>query len=128
MSNRAESFFENKEEALKFHQTRRAKVQKIPLLWQWFSSNPALTNKEVDEKLKQEGLAPDGSLVGEIRRSVKRTPKRTYSKRKKKKANNPFEDLPIQSIMRDNEYTTVTFTLGDDRPVVTVHRVETFKV
>lgn len=127
MSNRAESFFKTKEEALKFHQTRRAKVQKIPLLWQWFSSNPALTNKEVDEKLKGEGLAPDGSLVGEIRRSVKRTPKRPYTK-KKKKSHNPFEDLPIQRIMRDNGYTTVTFTLGDDRPVVTVHRVETFKV
>ena len=64
--------FESIEEALQFHSSRPASANKIPIIWGMLDSDPRATNKAISEKLSSKGLFADGTLIGEIRRSVRR--------------------------------------------------------
>jgi len=65
-------YFESIEEALQYHSNRPASARKIPVIWGILDKDPTTTNKSIVKILADRGLFADGTLIGEIRRSIRR--------------------------------------------------------
>ena len=101
--------FESIEEALQFHSNRPASARKIPVIWSILDKDPKSTNRRITEQLADKGLYADGTLIGEIRRSVRkvkglpaRKPRKISTKSKRVRGSSPKEasqvhvDAPIR--------------------------------
>ena len=72
MHRKVATAFESVEEALQYHSKRPSTSKKIPVIWAILEEDPKTTNKDIVRLLNEKGLFADGTLIGEIRRSVRK--------------------------------------------------------
>lgn len=72
MHRKVATAFESVEEALQYHSNRPSTSKKIPVIWAILEEDPKTTNKDIVRLLNEKGLFADGTLIGEIRRSVRK--------------------------------------------------------
>ena len=93
MHRKVATAFESVEEALQYHSNRPSTSKKIPVIWAILEEDPKTTNKDIVRLLNEKGLFADGTLIGEIRRSVRKS--KGLPARKARKARKAREQSPI---------------------------------